>query len=81
MSNGAIPYVDLASQHRLIKAELLAAIGGVLDSGQFTLGEPVLEFERRFAELCGVPYAVGVNSGTGALILALRAVGMDQATR
>lgn len=71
-----VPFVDLVSQHMNIKSELLTAIGDVIDSGQFVLGEQVLEFERQFAELCSVRYAVGVNSGTDALILALKAVGI-----
>lgn len=71
-----IPYVDLAEQHALIKSEILAAISEVLDSGQFILGEQVSEFERQFAEMCGVRYAVGVNSGTDALIFALKALGI-----
>ena len=70
----AIPYVDIAGQHRGLKAELLAAIGDVLDEAQFVLGDRVREFEARFAELCGVRHAVAVNSGTDALILSLRAL-------
>jgi dTDP-4-amino-4,6-dideoxygalactose transaminase len=71
-----IPYMNLAAQHAPLKAELLSAIAGVLDRGQFILGEEVQEFERRFAALCGVRYAVGLNSGTDALILALKAMGI-----
>jgi dTDP-4-amino-4,6-dideoxygalactose transaminase len=71
-----IPYVKVAAQHAAIKAELLAAVGEVLDSGQFILGKQVQEFEERFAELCRVRHAVGVNSGTDALILGLRALGI-----
>jgi dTDP-4-amino-4,6-dideoxygalactose transaminase len=71
-----IPYVDLAGQHRPLKSELLTAIGGVLDSGQFILGEETERFEREFAALCGVKHAVGVNSGTDALILALKCLGI-----
>ena len=71
-----IPYVKIAAQHAAIKAELLAAIGEVLDSGQFILGKQVQEFEERFAALCGVRHAVGVNSGTDALILGLKALGI-----
>jgi dTDP-4-amino-4,6-dideoxygalactose transaminase len=69
-----VPYVNLAGQHRALKAELLDAVAGVLDNGQFILGEPVQQFEQRFAALCGVRFAVGVNSGTDALVLALRAL-------
>jgi dTDP-4-amino-4,6-dideoxygalactose transaminase len=64
------------AQHAQIKQELLAAIAGVIDEGQFILGRQVDEFERRFAELCGARFAVGVNSGTDALTLALRALGI-----
>ncbi len=71
-----IPYVDLTQQHAPIKEKLLEAVGKVLDHGQFILGPEVAEFEQRFARLCGVRYAVGLNSGTDALILALRALGI-----
>jgi len=71
-----VPYVDLARQHVALKDRLLDAVGQVIDHGQFILGKEVELFERRFAELCGVRYAVGVNSGTDALILALLALGI-----
>ena len=69
-----IPYVDLGDQHQAIKDELLEAIGKVMDHGLFVFGEEVQAFEEQFARLCGTRYAVGVNSGTDALILALRAL-------
>jgi len=72
----SVPYVNLAAQHATIKDRLLAAVGTVIDHGQFILGDEVAEFERRFAELCGVRYALGLNSGTDALILALKALGI-----
>ncbi len=71
-----VPYVNLAAQHAGIKAELLAAMAAVLEKGQFIQGDEVGEFERQFAERCGVRYAVAVNSGTDALILTLRALGV-----
>jgi dTDP-4-amino-4,6-dideoxygalactose transaminase len=71
-----IPYVNIAAQHASIKAELLEAIAGVIDRGQFILGDEVLAFEERFAALCGTRFAVAVNSGTDALILALHALGI-----
>jgi dTDP-4-amino-4,6-dideoxygalactose transaminase len=74
MDESALPYVDLARQHAALKGDLLAAIGQVLDHAQFVLGEEVAEFERRFAALCGVEHAIGVNSGTDALVLALSAL-------
>lgn len=76
MSDVKVPYVDLAWQHRRLRGELLAAVGRVLDSGRFILGAEVEAFERRLAELCGTRYAVGVGSGTDALILALRCLGI-----
>lgn len=69
-----IPYVDLAQQHRSLREELLAAVGRVLDSGQFILGEEMVRFEEEFARLCQTRHAVAVNSGTDALILALKAL-------
>lgn len=73
-----IPYVNLAVQHSGLKSELMESMEAVLEKGNFILGEEVLEFEKRFADLTGVPYAVGVNSGTDALILALRVLGIGQ---
>lgn len=71
-----IPYIDLKSQHASLKSEMLSAISEVIDGGNFILGEQVTEFEHQFAHLCGVTYAIGVNSGTDALILALKAIGI-----
>lgn len=71
-----VPYVDIAAQHRPLKADLLAAVERVLDHGKFVLGDEVERFERALAELCGVKHAVGLNSGTDALILSLRALGV-----
>jgi dTDP-4-amino-4,6-dideoxygalactose transaminase len=71
-----VPYVDLITQHAPLKKEILDAISGVLDSGQLILGEQVRRFEEEFANLCGCKYAVGVNSGTDALVLSLRALGI-----
>src|SRR4051794_9111537 len=72
----SVPFVDIGGQHAPIKAELLEAMGRVIDSGMYVLGEEVDEFERAFAELCGTRFAVGVNSGTDALVFALRALGI-----
>jgi dTDP-4-amino-4,6-dideoxygalactose transaminase len=71
-----VPYVDLARHHAPLKAELLEAIGRVIDHGAFILGPEVEAFERQMATLCGTRFAVGVNSGTDALVLALRAAGI-----
>ncbi len=54
----------------------LAQIKALVETGDFTLGTPLREFEDRFAELCGMPYAVGVGSGTDAIALSLRILGV-----
>jgi len=64
-----IPYGDLKAQYHGIKAEIDAAISGVLESSQFVLGTEVAEFEKEFAAYCSSPEAIGVNSGTSALHL------------
>ncbi len=69
-----VPYVDLASQHLRIKEELINAFSNVLDHGKFILGDEVREIEQKFSDLCGTHYSVGINSGTDALIFALRAL-------
>jgi dTDP-4-amino-4,6-dideoxygalactose transaminase len=71
-----IPFVDLRTQYLSIKAEVDAAIQGVLDSCQFTLGAEVAAFEEEFAAFCGRRYGIGVNTGTSALHLALLAAGV-----
>ena len=71
-----IPYGDLKAQYHSIKAEIDAAISGVLESSQFVLGTEVAEFEKEFAAYCSSPEAIGVNSGTSALHLALLAAGI-----
>ena len=71
-----IPLLDLKAQYRSIKDEIDAAVLCVLESGDYVLGEKVAAFEARFAAFCGVEHAVGVNSGTSALHLALLAAGV-----
>jgi dTDP-4-amino-4,6-dideoxygalactose transaminase len=76
ISRSIIPLVDLKAQRRAISGEIQAAIVRVLDRCDFILGEEVARFESEFAEYCRVPYAVGVASGTDALQLACRALGL-----
>lgn len=73
-----IPYVDIVAQTKLLKKDLLRAVSKVLDHGQFILGKEVQSFEEMFASYCGVRFAVGVNSGTDALFLSLKALGIGQ---
>ncbi|MEO0093627.1 MAG: DegT/DnrJ/EryC1/StrS family aminotransferase [candidate division WOR-3 bacterium] len=71
-----IPFVDLISQHKLIKKEIEIAIQKVIDSGKFTLGPRVVKLEKKVARYCGTKYAIGVASGTDALILCLEGLGI-----
>ena len=71
-----IPLLDLKAQYRSIKSELDAAVIRVLENAQFILGPEVAAFEKEFAAYCGAGEAVGVNSGTSALHLALLASGI-----
>jgi dTDP-4-amino-4,6-dideoxygalactose transaminase len=68
-----IPFVDLKAQYVTIKDEIDMAIQGVLESCQFTLGSEVAAFEQEFATYCHAKHAIGVNTGTSALHLALLA--------
>jgi len=73
-----IPLVDLKAQRAAISAEIDAVIASVADRCDFILGREVGLFEEEFADYCGVPYAVGVASGTDALHLACRAVDLGE---
>lgn len=71
-----IPLVDLKAQYESIKHEIQRAVLDVFESSQFVLGKEVQAFEEEFAAYCGTRFAVGVNSGTSALHLALLAGGV-----
>ncbi|MEW6008454.1 MAG: DegT/DnrJ/EryC1/StrS family aminotransferase [Candidatus Omnitrophota bacterium] len=73
-----IPLIDLKKQYRSIKEEVNEAVLQVLESGSFILGENAEALEEEFAYFCKVKYAVGVASGTDALELSLRALGIGQ---
>lgn len=71
-----VPFVDLAAQYAAIQAEVNGAILTLLNRTDFILGQEVELFEQEFAAFCEVKAAVGVDSGTSALELALRAYGV-----
>ena len=71
-----VKFFDIAEQTKMLSDELEAAVLSVLESGQYILGPKVQTFETRFAEFIGTKYAVGVGSGTDALVISLRALGI-----
>jgi dTDP-4-amino-4,6-dideoxygalactose transaminase len=72
----AIPFLDLSAQTQSLRPELDAAIARVIDSGQFILGREGKSLEAEVASYLGVRFAVGLNSGTDALVVGLRALGV-----
>jgi dTDP-4-amino-4,6-dideoxygalactose transaminase len=71
-----VPFVDLKGQGRQLLPEYQAALASAVDRAAYILGPEVREFEAAFAEFCACPHAVGVSSGTDALILAYKAAGI-----
>lgn len=72
----SVPFLNLKAQHQALKAEILAAVGEVLDSTAFAGGPYVAKFEEEFAAYCTTKHAVGVGNGTDALWFALLALGV-----
>ncbi len=72
-----VPLLDLQAQYATIKDKVHAAVDNVFESQRFVLGAQVAGLEEEIARFCGVPYAVGVASGTDALLLSLKAVGVN----
>jgi dTDP-4-amino-4,6-dideoxygalactose transaminase len=73
-----IPFVDLRAQYQTIKDEVDTAVREVFEGAQFVLGPQVAEFERLFADYVKADRALGVNSGTSALHLAMLAAGIGR---
>jgi dTDP-4-amino-4,6-dideoxygalactose transaminase len=73
---GVVPFVDLKLQYQGIKDEIMAAVGHVLETGQFVLGEEVSTFEKEFAAYVHAKHAIALNTGTSGLHLALLAAGV-----
>ncbi len=73
-----IPLLDLRAQYAAIRDEIRAAMDRVVESQLFILGPEVEAFEREIAEYCGCAHAVGVSSGSDALLVSLMAAGIGQ---
>ena len=71
-----IPYLDLPAQIRGLRPEIDAALARALDNCSFCLGPDVAQFEKDFARFCGAQHALGFNSGTSALHVAMRLLGV-----
>jgi aminotransferase EvaB len=68
---------DYAEEYRSRRDEILAAVDRVFESGQLILGPHVRRFEEAFAAYCGARHGIGVDNGTNALTLALKALGVE----
>src|SRR3954447_3980579 len=77
-SGVSVPFLDFAPMHRPLKERLLQAIDELLESGAFTNGPWVRDFEAAFADYCEAKTCIGVASGLDALRLALLAGGLER---
>jgi len=73
-----VPLLSLKQQYEQLKPEITKSIDEVLESQYFILGPKVKELEEKIAEYCGTKYALGLSSGTDALIVALMALGIGR---
>ena len=78
MSQLKIPILNLKPQYQSISEEIKEAINRVVESAQFIMGPDVKLFEQEITEYLGVKHAIGVNSGTDALVIGLRALGIGE---
>ncbi len=71
-----VPLLDLQPQMKLFREEILKEVTGVIDSTRYILGPKVASLEEEIASYCGAAQAVGVSSGTDALLVSLMALGI-----
>ncbi len=72
-----VPLLDLKAQYQTIKKEVLPVIEEICENQGFILGPKVESFEKKMSQYLGIPYSVGVASGTDAILLSLMAVGVQ----
>jgi len=78
MSSPKVPFLDLKEHHTRIRAEVMAAMGEVIDANAFAGGPFVARFEEAYARFCGTRFCAGVANGTDSLWLSLLAAGIGQ---
>src|SRR5262249_39683192 len=71
-----VPFIDLRRQHAALETELAQVVAEVFAGAQFILGQTDRALEDELAAYCGVGHAIGVASGSDALFLILRALGI-----
>lgn len=76
MTKPTVPLLDLKAQNDPLREDIRLAIDRVISSQRFVLGPEVEALERELAAYCGAEYAIGVSSGTDALLVALMAIGV-----
>ncbi|HHF42247.1 MAG TPA: DegT/DnrJ/EryC1/StrS aminotransferase family protein, partial [Candidatus Aminicenantes bacterium] len=72
-----VPFLDLKPQYRLIREEIEEKLKKIFESQQFILGEEGRQLEEEIAEYCQVQFAIGVSSGTDALLVSLMALDLE----
>lgn len=73
-----IEFLDLKAQYKSIRKEINQAINDIINSSEFIMGKAVIELEEKVASYCGVKYGVGLNSGSDALFVALKALNIKK---
>ncbi len=73
-----VPFIDLVPQFNAMSAEIMSAVETVFAEQKFILGDEVSKLETEIAEYCDARHAIGCNSGTDALIIALQALGIGE---
>ncbi len=73
-----VPFIDLIPQFRAMSAEVMATVEKVFTEQKFILGDEVVGLEEEIATYCDARFAIGCNSGTDALIIALQALGIGE---
>ena len=72
-----VKFTGISEENKIVKEKIMKSISSLIDKGDFILGKSVHNFEKSFAKYVGSKYAVGVNSGSDALTLSLKAIGIS----